>query len=106
MTTMRGCTGFEFLRPLISDMILSRPATENRRGYKCFEAILVVHNPSATWKLRSRTSSRRANIFQDVGHMFSHWKRIIVFLNTNDTNGLNSATLDSRKPCQWRKLAS
>ena len=43
----------------------------------------IVRKLSA-WKLRSRTSSRRANIFQDIGHLFSHWKRKIVYV-TNGT---------------------
>ena len=79
MTTICGYTGFEFLRPLISDMIQDDPTKRPKidEVIKRFEDI--VHNLTA-WKLRSRTSSRRANIFQDVGHVFSHWKRRIVFV--------------------------
>ena len=79
MTTMRGYPGFEFLRPLIRDMMQDDPTKRPKIGevIKRFEDI--VHNLSA-WKLRSRTSSRRANIFQDVGHLFSHWKRRLVFV--------------------------
>ena len=79
MSTIRGYTGFEFLRPLISDMIQDDPTKRPKIDdvTKRFEDI--VHSLSA-WKLRSRTSSRRANIFQGVGHLFSHWKRRLVFV--------------------------
>ena len=79
MTTMRGYPGFEFLRPLISDMMQDDPTKRPKidEVINLFEDI--VRNLSA-WKLRSRTSSRRANIFQDVGHVFSHWKRRLIFV--------------------------
>ena len=83
MTTIRGYPGFNFLRPLINDMIQDDPTKRPKMDEVITRFEEIVRKLSA-WKLRSRTSSRRANIFQDIGHLFSHWKRKIVYV-TNGT---------------------
>ena len=60
---------------MIQDDPTKRPKMDE--VVKRFEDIVRKLSP---WKLRSRTSSRRANIFQNVGHVFSHWKRRLVFV--------------------------
>ena len=86
MTTIRGYPGFEFLRPLINDMIQDDP-TKRPKIDEVIERFEDIAKKLSAWKLRSRTSSRRSNIFQDVGHLFSHWKRKIVFV-TKGTPGI------------------
>ncbi|KDR71819.1 hypothetical protein GALMADRAFT_126764 [Galerina marginata CBS 339.88] len=78
-TSIRGYRGFEFLRPLVNDMMQTDPAKRPKidEVVKRFDDIA---NGLTTWKLRSRTSSRRANIFQDFGHFVAHWSRKIVFV--------------------------
>ena len=79
MTSIRGYPGFNFLRPLINDMIQDDPTKRPKMDDVITRFEEIVSKLSA-WKLRSRTSSRRANIFRDVGHLFSHWKRKIAFV--------------------------
>ncbi|KDR71783.1 hypothetical protein GALMADRAFT_74620 [Galerina marginata CBS 339.88] len=79
LTSFRGYRGFEFLKPLIDDMVQDDPTKRPKMDDVLRRFDDVVKGLSA-WKLRSRTSSRRANIFQDIKHSFWHWRRKFTFI--------------------------
>ncbi|KAF8885559.1 kinase-like domain-containing protein [Gymnopilus junonius] len=64
LTHIRGYRGFDFLRPLINDMVQDDP-TKRPQMKDVVNRFNVIAHGLSTWKLRSRTSSRRANVFQD-----------------------------------------
>lgn len=79
LTHIRGYKGFELLRPLINDMV-QRDAAQRPDMKDVVKRFDNIVSSLSIWKLRSRMSSRRANVFQDTTHIFSHWKRKIVYM--------------------------
>ncbi|KAF9546032.1 hypothetical protein CPC08DRAFT_769742 [Agrocybe pediades] len=53
------------IRPTISEVV---------------ERFEKLANALSTSQLRSRTASRRANIFTDFSHLLAHWRRRIVYM--------------------------
>jgi len=76
---IQGYKGFEFLRPLINDMVLNEPSERPKMDEvnKRFQDIV---KGLSSWKLRSRTSYRSSTVIEEVGHFLSHWGRKMVFV--------------------------
>ena len=79
LSHIQGYKGFEFLRPLINDMVLNEPSERPKMDEvnKRFQDIV---KGLSSWKLRSRTSCRSSTMIEEVGHFLSHWGRKIVFV--------------------------
>lgn len=76
---IRGYRGFDWLRPLVNDMIQDDPTKRPKIGdvMKRFDELVAGFG---SWKLRSRTSSRADNPFVNFGRLVSHWGRKVHFL--------------------------
>ncbi|KAF9522864.1 kinase-like domain-containing protein [Crepidotus variabilis] len=78
LTWIAGYIGFEFLNPLIADMVQDDP---NKRPtidevLKRFEDLA---QSLSAYQLRSRPVSRRESVFKVVPNTIGHWKRKIWF---------------------------
>ena len=73
-----GRFGFEFLRPLLSDMIQEDPAKRPTIDEVVSRFDMIVKGLSS-WKLRSRVVSRKD--FPFVPHRsIAHWTRRLIFI--------------------------
>ncbi|CAA7263811.1 unnamed protein product [Cyclocybe aegerita] len=79
LTWIRGYYGFDFLKPLINDMVQEDPAKRPTMDevVKRFDAIV---KGLSGWKLRSRVVPRRGNVITDVGRSIAHWRRKVQFI--------------------------
>ncbi|KAF4622397.1 hypothetical protein D9613_009144 [Agrocybe pediades] len=76
-----GYRGLDFLHPLVKKMIQDDPKKRPTIDEAVKEFNELV-NGLSSWKLRSRTPSRRANIFKDFAHFLGHWKRRAGYIIT------------------------
>ncbi|KAF4622391.1 hypothetical protein D9613_009142 [Agrocybe pediades] len=75
----RGYRGLEFLRPLV-DVMTNKDPSKRPTISEAVERFEKLVNGLSTSQLRSRTASRRANIFIDFSHFLRHWRRRIMYM--------------------------
>ncbi|KAJ3512549.1 hypothetical protein NLJ89_g3451 [Agrocybe chaxingu] len=79
LTWIRGYYGFDFLKPLINDMVQEDPTKRPTMDEVVKRFDTIVKGLSG-WKLRSRVVPRRGNVITDVGRSIAHWRRKVQFI--------------------------
>jgi len=76
---LEGRHGFDFMRPLVQDMVQDDPAKRPTMDEVVtrFEAI---QKGLSSWKLRSRVIPRKDDTITSLPHLIGHWWRKIGFI--------------------------
>ncbi|KAG2745899.1 hypothetical protein P692DRAFT_20740952 [Suillus brevipes Sb2] len=71
--------GFEFLKPLVDDMVQNDPKSRPTMNV-VVERFDLIRQQLSSWKLRSRVIARNEDIFETVYRSAAHWRRRIGFI--------------------------
>jgi hypothetical protein len=72
-------TGFEFLKPLVDDMVQDDPNARPTME-QVVERFDSIRRNLSTWKLRSRVTDRDEGPFEHLYRGAAHWKRRVGFI--------------------------
>lgn len=76
---LEGRHGFEFMRPLVQDMVQDDP-TKRPTMDEVVTRFDAIQKGLSWWKLRSRVSPRKDDFLTSFPHMIGHWRRKIEFI--------------------------
>jgi len=79
MTIIKTKKGFEFLKPLVDDMVNDDPRKRPTMEV-VVERFESIRQQLSTWKLRSRVISQNEGPFENLYHGVTHWSRRIGFI--------------------------
>ncbi|KAG1767446.1 hypothetical protein EDD22DRAFT_875898 [Suillus occidentalis] len=71
--------GFEFLKPLVDDMVQNDPRSRPTMN-AVVERFELIRQQLSSWKLRSRVTARDEDIFETLYRSATHWRRRIGFI--------------------------
>ncbi|KAG1751902.1 hypothetical protein EDB19DRAFT_1206914 [Suillus lakei] len=71
--------GFDFLKPLIDEMVRNDPNTRPTMNV-VVERFDLIRQQLSTWKLRSRVIARDEDMFETLYSSTAHWRRRIGFI--------------------------
>jgi hypothetical protein len=78
-TTIKTKIGFDFLKPLVDDMVQNDPNARPTMNV-VVERFDLIRQQLSSWKLRSRVIARDEDIFETVYRSATHWRRRIGFI--------------------------
>ncbi|OAX33044.1 hypothetical protein K503DRAFT_869802 [Rhizopogon vinicolor AM-OR11-026] len=71
--------GFEFMKPLIDDMVQDDPYKRPKMNV-VVERFDLIRQQLSTWKLRSRVAAKDEGLFKSLYRGAAHWRRRIAFI--------------------------
>ncbi|OJA10332.1 hypothetical protein AZE42_07351 [Rhizopogon vesiculosus] len=71
--------GFEFMKPLIDDMVQDDPHKRPKMNV-VVERFDLIRQQLSTWKLRSRVAAKDEGLFKSLYRGAAHWRRRVAFI--------------------------